>query len=73
MVGDPHYGRAKLLFMSGEMIESAVELVITFRLDMTRLKQYEVEFPNLGKASDFEELDVLIKQRLLSGPANSAQ
>ena len=62
---DAHYGRAKLLYREDNFFEAAVELLITFRLEPMKVKQYETEFPTLGKEADFAQMDAVIRAQML--------
>jgi hypothetical protein len=62
---DAHYGRSKILYQKGKLIEACTELTVTFRLDLTKLKQYETEFPDLSSEQNFKQLDALIRESLM--------
>ena len=57
---DSHYGRAKCLYMTGGLLESAVELLIAFRLDEAKRKQFENEFPNLAPEDSFRKIEEIV-------------
>jgi hypothetical protein len=50
-----------------------VELLIAFRLEPPRMKQFEMEFPSLGKESDFVKLDTLIRSQILESSGESEE
>jgi hypothetical protein len=61
---EPHFGRAKVLYLLDQDFDAAVELLISIRLDPIRLKQFEMEFPLLRGAADFEAFDLQIRTNL---------
>ncbi|MEP7234521.1 MAG: tetratricopeptide repeat protein, partial [Ignavibacteriota bacterium] len=62
---DAHYGRSKALYLLGAHLESAVELLISFRLDETKKKNFESEFPILGSEDTFKQLEEIVNREVL--------
>jgi hypothetical protein len=52
------------LYLLDQDFDAAVELLISIRLDPIRLKQFEMEFPLLRGAADFEAFDLQIRTNL---------
>jgi tetratricopeptide (TPR) repeat protein len=69
---DPHYGRAKALYLMGESLESAVELLITFRLDESKRALFETEFPPLLGLDAFRELENIVSSNSAEAESNEA-
>ena len=59
---DAHYGRAKALYLLNAHLESAVELLIAFRLDESKKKNFEAEFPIMGTEDSFRQLEEIVNK-----------
>jgi tetratricopeptide (TPR) repeat protein len=60
---DAHFGRAKALYLLGAHLESAVELLISFRLDPAKRKNFDAEFPILGTEESFKQVEEIVNEK----------
>ena len=69
---EPHYSLARILFREDNILDAAVELLISFRLEASLIKQYEIEFPMLRVEEAFTALNALVRSQLAEGPKAQA-